>query len=64
MTFLRTLRKLVFGETWLLPLGIALTMITAAIVRHAAGGAWHDAGGFLVLAGAAIVLVAATSRSA
>ena len=54
---MRTLRKLVLGETWALPLGIAAAVGAAAVVRWAAGpgGWWADAGGFVLL----VLLVAA-----
>jgi hypothetical protein len=48
----RTLRKLVLGETWALPVGIAVAVGAAALVRLIAGpgGWWEDAGGFVLLA--------------
>jgi hypothetical protein len=48
---MRTLRKLVLGETWALPVGIAVAVGVAAIVRAAAGpaGWWDHAGGFVLL---------------
>jgi hypothetical protein len=68
MTLLRTLRKLVLGETWVLPIGVALAVGAAGVLRALAGdhGWWHDAGGFVLLGlVAAALLVAArapTSR--
>jgi hypothetical protein len=49
---MRTLRKLVLGETWTLPAGIAVAVLAAYAVRAAAGasGWWQDAGGFVLLA--------------
>jgi len=54
---LRTTRRLVLGETWALPAGIAVAVLAAALLRLAAGagGWWRPAGGFvlaLLLAGA------------
>jgi len=48
----RTLRKLVLGETWALPIGIAVAVVVAFAVSEAAGAAtwWVDAGGFVLLA--------------
>jgi hypothetical protein len=48
---MRALRKLVLGETWTLPIGIAIAVGVAAIVRALAGSAdwWEDAGGFVLL---------------
>jgi hypothetical protein len=58
---LRTLRKLVLGETWSLPIGIAVAVAAAGAVRAAAGvgGWWKDAGGFLLLALLVLAFVAA-----
>jgi hypothetical protein len=49
---LRTLRKLVLGETWALPIGIFVAVGLAAVVAAAAGSAdwWEDSGGFVLLA--------------
>jgi hypothetical protein len=48
---LRTLRKLVLGETWALPIGIAVAVGAAAVVSTVAGSSWwHDNGGFVLLA--------------
>jgi hypothetical protein len=58
---MRTLRKLVLGETWTLPIGIAVAVGVAAIVRALAGPAdwWKDAGGFVLLVLLAGAFVAA-----
>ena len=50
--FLRTLRKLVLGETWQLPVGVAGAVAVAAALRLAAGDEvwWRHSGG-AVLAG-------------
>jgi hypothetical protein len=66
-TFLRTLRKLVLGETWALPLGVALAVAAAAVVREIAGpgGWWRDGGGWLLfglLVAAFAVSLARTGR--
>jgi type IV secretory pathway VirB2 component (pilin) len=49
---MRTVRKLVLGETWTLPAGIALAVLIAVGLRAAAGadGWWREAGGFVLLA--------------
>ena len=54
---MRALRKLVLGETWALPVGVALAVGAAALLRAASDGAvwWHDAGGVIL---AALVLAA------
>jgi hypothetical protein len=60
----RTLRKLVLGETWTLPLGIALAVGTAGILRLAAGDAgwFHHAGGWVLLGGLVLALAASVWR--
>jgi hypothetical protein len=64
VTTLRTLKKLVLGETWLLPLGLAAVLLVSAfVVRPLLGSdAWSDVGGFVLLAGVLVVLVAAVRR--
>jgi hypothetical protein len=58
---MRALRKLVLGETWTLPIGIAVAVGIAGALRAAAGSAdwWSDAGGFVLLALLAGAFVAA-----
>jgi hypothetical protein len=57
----RALRKLVLGETWVLPIGVALAVGAAALLRAASDGAawWHDAGGVIL----AILVLAALAYS-
>jgi hypothetical protein len=55
---MRTLRKLVFGETWTVPVGVGLTLVAALLLR---GEGWWV--GFLVLAGAIFTLWASTLRT-
>ena len=56
MTLLRQLRRAILGETWQLPLGIAVALGLAAAVRELAGpdGWWHEGGGLFL--GALLVL--------
>jgi hypothetical protein len=63
MRLLRSLRLLVLGETWALPLGIAAVLVGGALLRHAEPRAWQHAGGFLLLAGVMAVLAASLARS-
>jgi len=58
MTLLRTLRKLVLGETWILPLGIVTVLLVTAAATHA----WPDSGGPILTAGVIVTLVASVSR--
>jgi len=55
---MNTLRKLVFGETWTVPIGVALTLAAGLVLR---GEGWWV--GFVVLAGAIFTLVASTLRT-
>jgi hypothetical protein len=66
MNLLRTLRKLILGETWTLPLGIASVVLVAALVVRplVEDRGWRPAGGFVLLAGVAVVLVLSVSGSA
>jgi len=57
---MRTVRKLVLGETWALPIGIAIAVGIAGILSAIAGSAdwWEDAGGFILLALLACAFIA------
>jgi hypothetical protein len=61
---IRTLRKLVLGETWALPIGVAVAVGGAALLRLAAGdgGWWRDAGGFVLLGLILLALLVAVGR--
>ena len=63
MSTLRTLKKLLVGETWLLPLGIAALLGAGALLRLTDAPAWHDAGGPLLLVGVVTLLVWSVRRS-
>ena len=52
-----TARKLVFGETWAVPIGVALTLVAGLVLSSASW--WPDAGGFLLL----VLVLAALSVS-
>lgn len=51
---MRTLRKLLFGETRVLPASVAVVLVAGLVLRH--GGWWEHAGGFVLLAGAVAAL--------
>jgi hypothetical protein len=56
---MRAIRKLVFGETVALPVGVGL-VLAAALALHAwAPSWWPEAGGFVLLALVVAVLAAA-----
>lgn len=61
MTVLTTLRKLVLGETWTLPLGVLAVLLAGAALRALDETLWRDAGGVALLAGVVVVLVAAVA---
>ena len=56
------LRKLVLGETWTLPLGVAATLAVGLALDAAGPGWWHRAGGFVLLAGALATLTVSLRR--
>ena len=57
---MKALRKLVLGETWALPLGVALVLAGGLALRDE--GWFHSAGGFALLVGVVVVLSAALPR--
>lgn len=59
---MRTLRKLILGETWFLPFGIALVLGLAALISVAADELWQEAGGLLLLVAVGVLLVASVRR--
>ncbi len=58
------LRKLVLGETWTLPLGVAVTLAIGLGLDAAEPGWWDRAGGFVLLACALATLTLALRRGA
>jgi hypothetical protein len=63
MSRLRTFKKLLLGETWLLPAGVAVAIGASVLVRHLLGDRWHDVGGFVLLAGVALALLTSVAFS-
>jgi hypothetical protein len=57
---LRTLKKLILGETWVLPCGIAVLLGAGALIEDAL----PDLAGFALLAGVLLVLVLSVARTA
>ena len=64
MTVLRALKKLLLGETWSLPLGLALALLTCVLARSFLSTAWEDIGGFVLLAAVAVALVLSVAWNA
>jgi hypothetical protein len=56
---MRAIRKLVFGETVALPVGVALVLLAALALHAWARSWWPEAGGFVLLALVVAVLAAA-----
>jgi hypothetical protein len=61
---LRAVQTLLFGETWLLPIGVACVVAASALLRAVLGDGWPDVGGFVLLAGVGAVLVLSVDGSA
>ena len=59
---MRTLRKLLLGETWFLPLGVAVVVGLAALASVAGETVWREGGGPLLLAAVLVLLVASVAR--
>jgi hypothetical protein len=61
---IKTLRKLVLGETWALPIGVGVAVGAAGVLRAVAGdgGWWRDAGGFVLLCLVVVALLTAVGR--
>ena len=57
----RTLRKLIFGETRVLPASVAAVLVAGLVLRH--GGWWQHGGGFVLLAGAVAALSLSLRRA-
>lgn len=64
MTTLRTLKKLVLGETWTLPIGVAVALGAGAVLQWLAPDAWEHVGGLALAAGVLVVLHVGVARSA
>ena len=63
MSTLRTLKKLVLGETWLVPLGVAVIVGgSALLIRPLVGAEWHPVGGLIILAGIVALLLVSVAR--
>jgi hypothetical protein len=64
MALLRSLRSLLLGETWTIPLGVAAAVVTAAVLRSAISEQlWDELGGFALAAMVALTLMASIARS-
>ena len=61
---MKTVRKLVLGETWALPVGIAVALGVAFVVRAVSGpsGWWREGGGWVLFGLLAVALGVAVLR--
>jgi hypothetical protein len=64
MSTLRTIKKLLLGETWILPAGIATVLAAGGLLRSLAAGAWPHLGGAVLLTGVVFVLLSSVTRTA
>ena len=55
---MRELRKLIFGETIALPVGVGFVLLAALALDRLGGDLWEDDGGFVLLALVVAVLAA------
>jgi hypothetical protein len=63
MGVLRSLRSLVFGETWTVPLGVGASLVVAFLVRGVLPDhVWTEAGGFVIAAVAVATLAVSLRR--
>jgi hypothetical protein len=56
----KALRKMILGETWTVPAGVAVTLLVGLALSGVSW--WPDAGGFVLLALVLAVLFAALRR--
>ena len=63
MSSLRALKKLVLGETWILPLGVAAVLAAGALLRSLAAAEWPHFGGPALLVGVLVVLLVSVGRT-
>ena len=64
MSTLRAIKKLVLGETWILPAGVATVLVAGAVLKSVAPHAWSDVGAALLAGGVLAVLLASVMVSA
>ena len=58
--FLRSLRSLLLGETWTIPIGVGVSVLIAAALHSVLPAhVWHEGGGFMLAALVATTLAVA-----
>ena len=60
MTALASMRKLLFGDSWSLPVSVVAIVALALGIRELAPAFWGDIGGLAVLAATAVALLVTT----
>jgi hypothetical protein len=64
MALLRSLRSLILGETWTIPLGVAAAVVIAALLRSSLPEhVWDELGGFTFAGMVAATLVGSIALS-
>ena len=64
MSTLRAIKKLLLGENWILPMGVATILAAGATIRPMAAGAWPHIGGPILVVGVVAVLLASVITTA
>jgi hypothetical protein len=60
---LRSMRALIFGETWVIPVGVGAALAAAVLLRSALPEhVWTREGGFLFATLVALILAASLAR--
>jgi len=61
---LRSLRSLIFGETWTIPLGVAAAVVISVLLRSFfSDHLWDEIGGFVLAGMIGVTLLTSISRS-
>ena len=63
MTVWTQLRRLVLGETWIVPLGVAAVLVLGLLAQLVLPDAWSSVGGFLMLSAVVVIVVVSVGRS-
>jgi hypothetical protein len=64
VTTLRAIKQLLLGETWILPIGLAITLAAGGMLHAIDTKDWPHFGGFILLGGVLLILLASVNRSA
>jgi len=64
IALLRSLRSLILGETWTIPLGVGAAILVAALLRSAfSDQLWDELGGFVLAGMVAATLIGSIFRA-